>query len=126
MGRIFGFLGLLIVAAIIFYMTTKQAETVSQVGGGGTVQSAAVMTGIRGDLIGIANAERQYNVTEGKYGSLDDLVSQHYISVTSRPPYSYDLQTTSSGFRVTATRSGATGGPAQVWIDETMEIQTSN
>jgi hypothetical protein len=126
MGRVFGFLGLLIVAAIIFYMTTKQAETVSQVGGGGTVQSAAVMTGVRGDLIGIASAERQYNVTEGKYGSLDDLVSGHYISVTSRPPYSYDVQTTSSGFRVTATRSGATGGPAQVWIDETMEIQTSN
>lgn len=126
MGRIFGFLGLLIVAGIVFYLTTKQAQTVSQVGGGGSIQSAEVMTGLKGDLIGIASAERQYNVTEGKYASLDDLVSGHYISVTSRPPYSYDVQTTSSGFRVTATRSGATGGPAQVWIDETMEIQTSN
>ncbi|HKW19083.1 MAG TPA: hypothetical protein VJO35_16375 [Terriglobales bacterium] len=126
MGRIFGFLGLLIVAAIIFYLTTKQAQTVSGVGGGGTVQSAEVMTGVRGDLIGIANAERQYNVSEGKYGSIDDLVSAHYISVSSRPPYSYNVQTTSSGFRVMATRSGTVGGPSQIWVDENMEIQTSN
>lgn len=125
MGRIFGFLGLLIVAAIIFYLTTKQAENVSQVGGGGGVQAAEVMTGVRGDLLGIANSERQYNATEGKYASLDELVAAHYISAPNRPPYSYDVETTASGFRATATRSGP-GGPSQVWIDETMEIQTSN
>jgi hypothetical protein len=125
MGRIFGFLGLLITAAIIFYLTTKQAETVANVGGGSTVRAAADITGVKGDLIGIANSERQFNVSEGRYGSLDDLVSGHYISVTSRPPFSYDVQTTSSGFRVTATRSGP-GSPAQLWIDETMEMQSSN
>jgi hypothetical protein len=125
MGRILGFFGLLIVAAAIFYMTTKQAETVSHMGGGSTIQSAGVITGVKGDLLGIANAERQFNVTEGKYGSLDDLVSGHYISVSSRPPYTYDVQMTSSGFRVTATRSGP-GSPAQLWIDENMEIQSSN
>ena|SRR5579885_3839392 len=125
MGRILGFCGLLITAGIIFYLTTKQAETVSQVGGGNTLQSAEVMTGVRGDLLGIANAERQYSVTEGKYGSLDDLVSTHYITIHDRPPFSYDVQATSTGFRVTATRSGP-GSPSQVWIDETMEIQSSN
>ncbi len=125
MGRVFGFLGLLITSGIIFYLTTKQAETVSQAGGGGTVRAGADITGVKGDLLGIANAERQYNATEGKYGSLDELVSAHYITVHDRPPFSYDLQTTSSGFRVTATRSGP-GSPSQLWIDENMEIQTSN
>jgi hypothetical protein len=125
MGRLLGFVGLLMTAGIIFYLTTKQAQTVSQAGGGGTVQSAEVLTGVKGDLIGIANAERQYNATEGKYGSLDDLASAHYITVHDRPPFSYDLQTTASGFRVTATRSGP-GSPAQLWIDETMEVQSSN
>jgi hypothetical protein len=126
MGRVLGFAGLLMTAGIIFYLTTKQAETVSQVGGGGTVQSAAVLTGVRGDLLSIANAERQFNTQEGRYGSFDEMVSSHYIAIKNeRPPYSYDVQTTASGFRVTATRSGP-GGPAQLWIDETMEIQSSN
>jgi hypothetical protein len=126
MGRILGFIGLLATAGIIFYLTTKQAQTIAQVGGGGTIQSAEVLTGVKGDLLGIANAERQYSVTEGKFGSFDDLVSTHYISIKSeRPPYSYDVESTSSGFRVTATRSGA-GSPSQLWIDENMEIQSSN
>ncbi|HEY7351880.1 MAG TPA: hypothetical protein VH596_03845 [Terriglobales bacterium] len=126
MGRILGFVGLLISAGIIFYLTTRQAQTVSQVGGGSTIQSAEVLTGVKGDLLSIANAERQYSVTEGKYGSFDDLVSTHYISIKNeRPPYSYDIEATSSGFRVTATRSGP-GSPSQLWIDENMEIQSSN
>jgi hypothetical protein len=126
MGRVLGFAGLLMTAGIIFYLTTKQAETVSSVGGGGTVQSAEVLTGVKGDLIGIANAERQFDTQEGRYGSLDELVAAHYISAKSeRPPYSYDVQTTASGFRVTATRSGP-GSPAELSIDETMEIQSSN
>lgn len=126
MGRILGFVGVLISAGIMFYLYTKDAQSVSQAGGGGSVQSAAVMTGVRGDLLSIANAERQYNAEEGRYGSFDDMVSNHYIAIKNeRPPYSYDVQTTASGFRVTATRSGP-GGPAQVWIDETMEIQSSN
>lgn len=125
MGRVFGFLGLLITAGIIFYLTTKQAQTVSQVGGGGSVRAAADLTGVKGDLLGIANAERQFNVTEGKYATLDELTSAHYITVHDRPPFSYDVQTTSSGFRVTATRSGP-GSPSQLSIDETMEIQSSN
>ena len=126
MGRVFGFASLLLVAGMIFYLSTRQAETVSQVSGGGTVQSAEVLTGVRGDLIGIANAERGFNAAQGKYGSFDELVSGRYITIKSeRPPYRYDVETTASGFRVTATRSGP-GSPAQLSIDETMEIQSSN
>lgn len=126
MGRILGFVGTLLAAAIVFYLYTRQAQTVSQFSGGGTVQSAEVLTGVKGDLLGIANAERGFNAEQGRYGSFDELSASRYISIKNeRPPYSYDVQTTSTGFRVTATRSGP-GSPAQLWIDETMEIQTSN
>ncbi|OLE12076.1 MAG: hypothetical protein AUG89_08390 [Acidobacteria bacterium 13_1_20CM_4_56_7] len=126
MGRIFGFVGVLISAGIVFYLYTKQAQSIASVGGGTSVQAAEVMTGVRGDLLGIANAERRYNATEGHYGSLEDLVSSHELPPKGdRPPFSYDIQTTGSGFRVTATRSGP-GSPSEVWIDENMEIQSSN
>lgn len=126
MGRMLGFCGLLIAAGLIFYLTTKQAETVSQIGGGSTIQSAENLTGVKGDLLSIANAERQYQAEEGHYGSFDDMVSAHLIAIKNeRPPYSYDVETTSNGFRVTATRSGP-GSPSQLWIDENMEVQSSN
>ena len=126
MGRILGFVGVLISAGLVFYLYTKQAQSVATVGGGTTVQAAAVMTGVRGDLLGIANAERVFNATEGHYGSLEDLVSGQYMPAKGdRPPFSYDVQTTATGFRVTATRSGP-GSPSEMWIDETMEIQSSN
>jgi hypothetical protein len=126
MGRILGFVGVLISAGLVFYLYTKQAESVANIGGGTTVQAAEVMTGVKGDLLSIANAERSFNATEGHYGSIDDLVSGRYMPPKGdRPPFSYDIQTTASGFRVTATRSGP-GSPGQLWIDENMEIQSSN
>jgi len=126
MGRILGFAGVLMSAAIVFYLYAKQAESVAHIGGGTTIQAAEVMTGVKGDLLSIANAERSFNATEGHYGSLEDLVSGHYMPPKGdRPPFSYDIQTTASGFRVTASRSGP-GSPGQLWIDETMEIQSSN
>jgi hypothetical protein len=126
MGRILGFIGVLISAGLVFYLYTKQAQSIASIGGGTTIQAAENMTGVKGDLLSIANAERVFNATEGHYGSIDDLVTGHYMPPRAdRPPFSYDLQTTGSEFRVTATRSGP-GSPSQMWIDETMEIQSSN
>jgi len=126
MGRILGFCGLLIAAGLIFYLTTKQAQTVSEAGGGAGIKAVEDMTGVKGDLLSIANAERQYQAEEGHYGSFDDMVTAHLIAIKNeRPPFSYDVQTTENSFRVTATRSGP-GSPSQVWIDETMQIQSSN
>jgi hypothetical protein len=126
MSRIFGFVGVLLAAGIVLYLYTRQAQTVSQLSGGGTLQSAGVLTGVKGDLIGIANAERGFNAEQGRYGSWDELLSGHYITMKSeRPPYGYEVETTSSGFRITARRSGP-GSPAQLWIDESMQIQSSD
>ena len=86
------------------------------------------ITGVKSDLVSIASAERRYFATEGKYATLDELISTNYVSVAhQRPPYSYDIQTGGGGFHVIATRSGddTSGTPAQLSVDENMEFQSS-
>ncbi len=126
MGRAFGFLGIVIVMAVGMYLYSVQLKTASAPGGTGTPTGTANIVGVKNDLISIANAERAYFATEQKYASLDELTEGKYITIErQRPPYAYDVETTSSGFRVTATRDSA-GAPAHLWIDETMQVQSSN
>jgi hypothetical protein len=128
MGRMLGFLGVVIVLAIGMYLYSKQVQGSSAPAGANSPQAAINVTGVRSDLISIATAERRYLASEGKYASLDELISTNYITVArQRPPYTYEVQTSSSGFRVVATRSGenTSGAPAQLSVDENMEFQTS-
>ena len=126
MGRTFGFLGTIIVMAVGMYLYSLQLKNVSAPGGAGAPTGTANIVGVKNDLISIANAERGYFVTQQKYASLDELVSGNYITIErQRPPYTYDVETTTSGFRVTATRDSA-GAPAQLWIDETMQVKSSD
>ncbi|MGH9504198.1 MAG: hypothetical protein ACRD20_15215 [Terriglobales bacterium] len=126
MGRAFGFISTIIVMAAGMYIYSLQLKNVSAPGGGSSPTGVANIAGVKNDLISIANAERGYFATQQKYASLDELAEGNYITIQKqRPPYTYDVETTSSGFRVTATRDSA-GGPAQFWIDETMQVQSSN
>ena len=126
MGRALGFLGIVIVMAVGMYLYSIQLKNASAPGGAGTPTGTANIVGVKNDLISIANAERAYFATEQKYASLDELTSAKYITIErQRPPYTYDVSTTSTGFRVTATRDSA-GSPAQLWIDENMQVQSSN
>jgi len=126
MGRVFGFVGTIATMAIAMYIYSLQVKTLTPSGGSGNPEDVATIIGVKNDLIGIANAERGYLATQGKYASLDELVSGNYISVKGeRPPYIYDVETTSSGFRATATRT-TKGAPAQLWITENMQVQASD
>lgn len=128
MSRLFGFLSIVIVMAIGMYIYSKQVQSSSAPAGANTPQGAINITGVKSDLISIASAERRYFASEGKYASLDDLISTNYITVArQRPPYTYAVELNSSGFRVVATRSGdnTSGTPAQLSVDENMEFQTS-
>jgi hypothetical protein len=127
MARIFGLLAMLIAMAIGLYLYAKQSQTIAGSVPGGTLKSAPEITGVKGDLLSIANAERSYMASEGKYASsIDDLVNAHYITIRGeRPPYSYSIETSSTGFRVVAARSSDGGGPSEISIDETMQIRTN-
>jgi len=128
MGRLFSFIGLLVVVGAGMYIYAHQAETSSAATGTNNPKAAINITGVRSDLMTIAQAERGYFALEGKYASLDELISSRSMSVArQRTPYSYEIETSGSGFRVIATRSGddASGAPAQLSVDENMQFQTT-
>ncbi len=120
-----GFLSLVIAMAVGMYIYTQQIKGTSPAGTAnpeGTVN----IVGVQNDLLGIARAEREYQAEKGSYASLDELISANYETVKGeRPPYSYAVESSETSFRVTATRS-TPGSPAQIWIDDTMQLHTSD
>jgi len=128
MGRLFGFLSVVVVLGIGMYIYSRQAQSSSAPAGTNNPKAAINITGVKSDLISIATAERRYYASEGKYASFDELISSNTITVArQRPPYTYDVQTSGGGFKVVATRTGddTSGTPAQLSVDENMEFQSS-
>jgi len=125
MGRAFGFIGTIVTMAIGMYIYSVQIKTLSPASGGNS-EEVVTIVGVKNDLISIANAERGYMASQGKYASLDELTSGNYITIKGeRPPYFYDVETSNSSFRVTATRT-TKGAPAQLWITESMQVEASD
>jgi hypothetical protein len=128
MSRVFGFLSLILAMGIGMYLYSKQAQSSSAAAGVNNPKAAINITGVRTDLMTIAQAERGYFALEGKYASLDELISSRSMTVArQRPPYSYEIEMSGNGFHVIATRSGddGSGAPAQLSVDENMQFQTS-
>ena|ERR1700756_5653459 len=126
MSRLFSFISIVIVLAAGMYIYSRQAQSSSAGAGANNPKAAINITGVRTDLMTIAQAERGYFALEGKYASLDELISGRSLGVArQRPPYSYEVEISSSGFRVIATRSGEPdpGTPAQLSVDENMQFQ---
>jgi hypothetical protein len=108
------------------YIYSLQVRAIDPTAASATGPDAATIAGVKNDLIAIANVERAYQANEGKYASLDELASGNYLTIKrERPPYVYDVELSSSGFRATATRT-TKGAPAQLWITDSMEVQTSD
>jgi len=127
MGRLFSFIGIVIVMAVGMYIYARQSQSSSAAAGVNNPKAAINISGVRSDLMTIAQAERGYFALEGKYASLDELISSRSLSVArQRPPYGYEVETSGSGFRVIATRSGdASGAPAQLSVDENLQFASS-
>jgi len=128
MGRLFSFISVIIVIAAGMYIYSKQAQSSSAEAGANNPKAAINITGVKNDLVSIASAERRHFANEGKYVSLDELISNHDLTVTrQRPPYSYEVETTTGSFKVIATRTtdDGSGTPAQLSVDENMEFQQS-
>jgi hypothetical protein len=107
------------------YIYSAQLRSTAATPGAATPMDTVNLTGVQNDLLGIARAEREFNAEQGHFGSLDELVSGKFITIKgSRPPYSYAVETSSDNFRVTATRT-TPGSPSQLWIDDTMEMHTT-
>ena len=61
MGRVFGFVGTIVTMAIGMYIYSLQVKTLTPGAGSGNPAEVATITGVKNDLIGIANAERGYH-----------------------------------------------------------------
>jgi hypothetical protein len=124
--RAFGFLGTVITLAIGMYLYSIQVKTLHPEALGGNKEDVTIITGVKNDLISIANAERGFQASQGKYASLEELISGNYLTIRSeRPPYIYNIETFGNSFRATATRT-AKGSPAQLWIGDDMQVQASD
>ena len=124
--RLFGFLGLVITLAVGMYIYSVQIKAIDPSSGAANPEEAAIISGVRTDLISIGNAERGYMASEGRYASLGELIAGNYITIKDgRPPYVYDVEVSDSSFRASATRT-TKGAPAELWIGENMQIQTSD
>ena len=130
MGKAVGFIGVLIAVCVGAYLYTQQAKSAGDAAGiaGVSPKTAIDVTGVKNDLIAIANAERRRLASDGKYVSLDELRANGDIKMSSarRGPYTYSVETSDSGFRVTATYSGPDErAPRSLSIDQTMQIATN-
>jgi hypothetical protein len=122
MGRLFGFASLLAVVGIGLYLYTKDVASVTP--GGAAPTTVVDVTGVRNDLLAIANAERRYFATNGKYASLDDLRTNGDIQVPTRPSYIYSAETGDNSFRIIATYSGTDPkAPKHISVDENMALK---
>ncbi len=125
MGRSIGFIGLLIALAIGGYIYTRQATTALP--SGATSPKAAIdLTGVKNDLLAIAQAEKRYHAMNSKYASLAELRENGDTNVSdSRGPYSYSVDVSENGFVVRASYSGPDATmPRVVTIDQNLQYRS--
>jgi hypothetical protein len=114
---------LLIVVAVGGYLYSRQAQSVSAIGS--NPLTTIDVTGVRNDLVALADAERRYFASNSKYASLDELRSSGDTVIPKRASYSYSAQTSESGFQIVAAYAGSDPkAPKRIIMDETMTMTT--
>jgi len=124
MGRMFGFLGIVIVLAAGAYIYTRQMQSANP-GGSANPLARVEVTAIKRDLMNIARAERSYSAAHSGYGSLDALRSSGDLSLgsDSRGPYNYSAEVSDTSFRIIAIYTGTDPGmPKSISIDQNMAM----
>ena len=88
-------------------------------------RAAADITGVKNDLLAMAQAERAHMALSGSYASLAELHSSGDLVVDparQRQGYSYMAEVSDRHFTITAIYSGPATRMPTFSIDETMEI----
>jgi hypothetical protein len=126
-------LALILVAAIILFglyqYYLRKLPTTAQ---GTAPTQATSLTGVRMDLLKIAQAERAYIATNGNCATLDELVSSNSLSMArpERDGYSYSIQCSGTDFTVSAQHPPAPPGSTirypNLATDETLEVREVN
>ncbi len=124
--------GLLVGAALIFAIYQFSLKRMPVTDEGTAPTQAISLTGVRSDLLQIAQAERGYIATNGHCASLDELISSNslYMARTERDGYSYTVECSGAEFSAAARHLPApTGSPIRYpnfAINSTMEVYEIN
>ncbi|MGH9221444.1 MAG: type IV pilin protein [Vicinamibacterales bacterium] len=119
--RAFGLIAVIVVLGVGFFIYERRATQVMQ---GGSPQEQIDVTAIRQRLLTIAQTERQYQASNGKYATLEELASENLLpGGTEQRGYTYTAEIRSAGFTITATPtdSSKTGWPT-LEITEAMTV----
>lgn len=122
------FIAILVATALllgIYHFYFKKMPTTDE----GTAPTQAIsLTGVRMDLLQIAQAERGYVALNGECASLGKLTSSNSLTMpsTERDGYSYSTECSGADFRVTARHAPApAGSPIRyptLAIDQGMQV----
>src|SRR5260370_35631259 len=86
----------------------------------------ADLIGVKNDLLAMAQAERAYAASHGKFVSIDELRSDGALTMTRehRGPYTYSAEVNETDFHIVSTYSGPknTGIPRTLTSDQTIQI----
>ncbi|MGH9714523.1 MAG: hypothetical protein ACRD5M_14610 [Candidatus Acidiferrales bacterium] len=122
MGRVVGLLIVIVIVALSYKLYFSHLQS----SGSGSPARAISDVGVKNDLIGIAQAERAYQAEHGAYASLDQLTSGGAMTMvkSGRDGYTYDVETSSDGFRALAHCPAAASSGCTNWsVDQTMEVR---
>jgi hypothetical protein len=98
--RTFGILGVVIVLCVGFFVYQRSVAELPE----GSPMEQIDTTAIRQRLLTIAQTERQYQASNGKYATLEQLASENLLpGGTEQRGYTFSASISSNGFTITAT-----------------------
>jgi hypothetical protein len=117
----------LLLGAYVFYL--KKLPTTDS----GTAATQAIsLTGVRSDLLQIAQAERANIASNGSCAPLPDLISSNMLAMTrsERDGYSYSVECSSAEFNAVARHAPAPAGSRirypNLAVDQNMQVHEVN
>ncbi len=123
---------LLVAAAVLFGVYHYYFRKMPTTDEGTAATQAVSLTGVRSDLLQIAQAERSYIALNGRCASLDELISSNSLSVprTGRDGYTYAVECSGGEFTASARHLPAPAGSPirypNLAIDAHMQINEIN
>ena len=127
-----GFVAILVSVAAAFLVYHYYFKSMPTTDKGTAPTQAISLTGVRGDLLQIAQAERGYIALNGHCASLNELISSSSLAVarTERDGYSYSVDCSGNEFSATARHAPAPpDSPIRypnLAIDNNMQINEIN
>jgi hypothetical protein len=124
--------GILVACALLFGVYEYYLKKMPTTDVGTAPTQAISLTGVRADLLQIAQAERGYIAQNGRCASLDELTSSNSLSMSrpERDGYSYSVECSGGDFSVTARHApAAAGSPIRyptLAIDQNMQVREVN